>query len=86
MKTGEKSTLNTAGVFVSIGLKPNTDYLKGVLPLDNNGYIITNDKLETEIPGVFAAGDVRHHSAQQAITAPGDGASAAIYAQKFITE
>jgi len=84
--TSEKSTLNTAGVFVCVGFKPNTDYLNGVLPLDDNGYIITNNKLETEIPGVFAAGDVRHHSAQQAITAAGDGATAAIYAQKFITE
>jgi thioredoxin reductase (NADPH) len=83
--TGEKSTLDTAGVFVAIGLKPNTGYLKGVLPLDNAGYIATNEKMETEIAGVFAAGDVRLNSVRQAITAAGDGATAAIYAEKFIS-
>ncbi len=86
VKTGEKSTLDVGGVFISIGLKPNTAYLKGVLPLDADGHIITNDRLETEIPGIFAAGDVRHNSARQAIAAAGDGATAAIYAEKFITE
>lgn len=86
VKTGEKSTLDIAGVFISVGLKPNTDYLKGVLPLDNGGYVITNDKMETEIPGIFAAGDIRRNSARQAITAAGDGATAAFYAEKFITQ
>jgi len=86
VKTGKKSTLDVGGVFISIGLKPNTAYLKGVLPLDADGHIITNDRLETEIPGIFAAGDVRHNSARQAIAAAGDGATAAIYAEKFITE
>jgi thioredoxin reductase (NADPH) len=85
-KTGKKSTLEIAGVFISVGLKPNTDYLKGVLPLDDGGYVITNDKMETEIPGIFAAGDIRRNSARQAITAAGDGATAAFYAEKFITQ
>ena len=84
--TGEKSTLDVAGIFISIGLKPNTDYLKGVLSLDATGHITTNDRMETEIPGVFAAGDIRHNSARQAITAAGDGATAAIYAERFISE
>lgn len=84
--TGEKSTLEIAGIFISIGLKPNTDYLKGILPLDATGHITTDDRMETEIPGIFAAGDIRHHSARQAITAAGDGATAAIYAEKFITQ
>jgi thioredoxin reductase (NADPH) len=83
--SGEKSTLEVAGVFVAIGFKPNTDYLKGVLPLDGAGYIITNEKMETKIPGIFAAGDVRLNSAQQAITAAGDGATAAVYAEKFLS-
>jgi thioredoxin reductase (NADPH) len=83
--TGAKSALDVAGIFVSIGLKPNTDYLKGVLPLDDLGHIITNENMETEIPGIFAAGDVRHNSARQAICAAGDGATAAHYAQKFIS-
>lgn len=84
VKTGEKSTLEVGGVFVSVGLKPNTKYLKDVLKLDEGGHIITNEKMETEIPGIFAAGDVRHNSARQAITAAGDGATAAFYAEKFL--
>jgi len=86
VKTGEKSTLDVAGVFISVGLKPSTDYLKGVLPLDDVGYVITNNKMETEIPGILAAGDIRHDSARQAITAAGDGATAAFYAEKFISQ
>ena len=82
--TGEKSTLDVAGIFMSIGFKPNTAYLKGVLPLDAAGYITTNEKMETEIPGIFAAGDIRYNSARQAVTAAGDGVTAAIYAEKFI--
>jgi thioredoxin reductase (NADPH) len=83
--TGEKSTLDVAAVFVAVGLKPSTDYLKGVLPLDQGGYIATNEKMETTVPGIFAAGDVRLNSPRQAITAAGDGATAASYARKFIT-
>jgi len=86
VKTGKKSSLDIAGVFISVGLKPNTDYLKGVLPLDDGGYVITNNKMETEIPGIFAAGDIRRNSTRQAITAAGDGATAAFYAEKFITQ
>ena len=84
--TGEKSTLDVSGVFISIGLTPSTGYLRGVLPLDAAGYIATNEKMETEIPGIFAAGDIRRDSARQAITAAGDGATAAIYAEKFISQ
>ncbi len=86
VKTGGESTLEVAGVFMSIGLKPNTDYLKSILSLDATGLIITDEKMETEIPGIFAAGDVRYNSARQVITAAGDGATAAIYAEKFISE
>ena len=82
--TGEKTTQEIAGIFISIGLKPNTDYLKGILPLDSTGHIGTNDEMETEIVGIFAAGDIRHHSARQVIAAAGDGATAAIYAEEFI--
>ncbi len=85
VKTGEKSALEVAGIFISIGLKPNTDYLKGILPLDPAGHIITNGKMETEIPGIFAVGDIRRDSARQAITAAGDGATATIYAEKFLS-
>ncbi len=86
VKTGEESTLDISGIFISVGLKPNTDYLEDILPLDAAGNITTDDRMETEIPGIFAAGDIRHNSAMQAITAASDGATAAIYAQKFVTE
>ena len=84
--TGEKSTLEVAGIFISIGFMPDTDYLKGILLLDAVGHIITNEKMETEVPGILAAGDIRNNSGRQAITAAGDGATAAIYAEKFLTE
>ena len=86
VQTGEKSALDVAGIFIAIGVKPDTDYLKGILPLDATGHIITNEKMETEIPCIFAAGDIRYNSARQAVTAAGDGATAAIYAEKFLTE
>ena len=86
VKTGEQSTLEVSGVFVSIGFQPDTGFLKDILTLDETGHIITNEKMETGIPGIFAAGDIRHNSARQAITAAGDGATSAIYAEKYLTE
>ena len=79
------SILQLAGVFVAIGSEPNSAQWRGLLPLDEEGYIITNELMETKIPGVFAAGDVRHNSARQAITAAGDGATAAISAVRFLS-
>ena len=85
-QTGEKSVLDVPGVFVAVGFKPNTDYLKGIIPLDATGAIITDSKMATEMPGIFAAGDIRSNSGRQAIAAAGDGAIAAIYAERFIAE
>jgi len=82
--TGEQSALEVAGIFMAIGLKPNTDYLKDVLPLDELGHVIINERMETKIPGVFAAGDIRSGSIRQTISAAGDGATAAFYAKRFI--
>jgi len=79
------STLELAGVFVAIGSEPNSAQWRGLLPLDKMGYVITNELMETKIPGIFAAGDVRHNSARQAITAAGDGATAAISAERFLS-
>jgi len=81
---GEKSVLDISGIFVAVGFKPNTDYLKEVLSLDANGAIITNEKMETEVSGIFAAGDIRSSAIRQVIAAAGDGAVAAIYAGRFI--
>jgi thioredoxin reductase (NADPH) len=82
--TGENSTLDVSGIFVATGAKPNTGYLKGVLPLEETGYITINEKMETGVPGIFAAGDIRANSVRQVVAATGDGATAAIYAEKFI--
>lgn len=85
VKTGQKSTLDVDGVFIYVGLKPNTEYLKGIVELDGAGYIVTDERMHTRVPGVFAAGDIRHNSARQAITAAGDGATAAIFAEHYIS-
>jgi len=84
-KNAKISTLELAGVFVAIGSEPNSAQWQGFLPLDEGGYIITNELMETQIPGIFAAGDIRHNSARQAITAAGDGATAAISAERFLS-
>jgi len=86
VKTREESNLGVGGVFIAVGFKPNTDYLKDILPLDADGCIITNERMETEIPGILAAGDIRSNSVRQVIAAAGDGATAAIYADKFLSE
>ena len=84
VKTGEASELKISGVFISVGLVPNTDYLKGVVALDENGAIITDIRMETNLPGVFAAGDIRNNSPRQVIAAAGDGAIAAMQASRFL--
>jgi thioredoxin reductase (NADPH) len=86
VKTGQEMDLPVDGVFISVGLKPETEYLKGALLLDDAGYIVTTETMETEVPGIFAAGDIRKDSGRQAICAAGDGATAAIYAEKFLRE
>jgi thioredoxin reductase (NADPH) len=85
IKNDRISVLELAGVFVAIGSRPNSTQWRELLPLDEEGYIITNELMETKIPGIFAAGDVRHNSARQAIAAAGDGATAAISAARFLS-
>jgi len=85
VKTGEVKLLPIDGVFVAIGFKPETEYLKDLLQLDETGHIITDGKMETNVPGVFAAGDIRYNSGRQAICAAGDGATAAIYVERYLT-
>jgi thioredoxin reductase (NADPH) len=86
VKDGTKSWIPLSGVFVSIGQRPNTDFLKGLLKLDATGYIIVNEKMETDLPGVYAAGDIRTNSIRRMISAAGDGATAAMYADRYIGE
>lgn len=82
--TGKITLLEVAGVFVAVGFRPNTGYLKGLLTLDATGAVVANERMETDVAGIFAAGDIRSNSIRQAIAAAGDGAVAAVSAQKYL--
>src|SRR6266704_3908903 len=84
VKTDEESILPVHGFFLAIGHKPNTDLFKGILEMDKVGYIIPVEHTMTNIPGVFAAGDVTDHRYRQAVTAAGDGCRAAIDAERWL--
>jgi thioredoxin reductase (NADPH) len=85
VNTGETSTLPVTGLFVAIGHRPNTDLFKGVLDMDDNGYLQTAPgSTYTNIPGVFASGDVQDHTYRQAITAAGSGCMAAIDCERWL--
>ena len=84
VKTGAPWTLGLEGVFIYIGLSPNTDFLKGLLPIDNGGHILVNAQMETSVPGIFAAGDVRQKAARQVVSAAGDGAIAAMAVRRYL--
>jgi thioredoxin reductase (NADPH) len=83
--TNERSTLPVTGLFVAIGHRPNTDLFKGVLDMEDNGYLVTAPgSTVTNIPGVFACGDVQDHTYRQAITAAGSGCMAAIDCERWL--
>ena len=84
-KSATMSALEVAGVFVAVGSEPNSAQWRGLLPLDEGGRMITNELMETGLSGIFAAGDIRHNSARQVITAAGDGATAALSAARFLS-
>ena len=84
VKTGEEKSLDVQGLFLAIGHQPNTALFKGIVDMDKTGYIVPIEHTMTNIPGVFAAGDVADHRYRQAVTAAGDGCRAAIDAERWL--
>jgi len=86
VKTEQHSILEVAGVFVAVGLMPNSRSFFNIVDLDDAGYIITDETMATSAPGIFAAGDIRRNSARQVAAAVGDGVTAAMSAFKYLQE
>ena len=86
LKTNEITDFPTQGIFLAIGHIPNTKFLKDLLELDNHGYLKANNHMHTNVPGIFAAGDVQDTRFRQAITAAGSGCMAAMEAEKYLAE
>ena len=83
--TNFSDRMSLAGVFVYVGLEPNTEFVRGIVKTDNAGHIPVNVWMETDVPGIYAAGDIRQNSAAQLVSAAGDGATAATAAFRFIS-
>lgn len=84
VKTGEATDFRTDGVFMFVGTKPISEFAKGVVEMDQKGYIKADEEMRTSVEGIFAAGDVRIKSLRQVITAAADGAIAAVNSEKYI--
>ncbi len=84
LKSGGESDLACAGVFVAIGHVPTTQLFQGIIDMDENGYIVPKDRMQTNVPGVFVAGDCADHVYRQAITAAGMGCSAGIEVERYL--
>jgi len=86
LKTGKAKEIKVSGVFIYVGFLPNSKFVEGIVKLDKEGYIITNEKMQTSMAGIYAAGDVRSKEIRQIGTACGDGTIAAISAINYIKE
>jgi thioredoxin reductase (NADPH) len=86
LKTGQIKDVPVSAVFIFIGQTPNSGFLKDLVDMDKGGHILVNEWMETNVPGIFAAGDVRANSARQVVSSAGDGATAAIRADHYISE
>lgn len=85
-KTGEKKEISVDGVFIAVGISPNTEEFCGVVDMDNGGYIIAGEDGMTSVPGIFAAGDVRTKNLRQIITAVADGANCVSSVERYLNE
>jgi thioredoxin reductase (NADPH) len=86
IKTGEKKTLETQGVFIYIGHYPNSKFLEGQLVMDEHGYVITDERMRTSVEGVFAAGEIQDPVFRQIATSVGQGCAAAMMCEKWLSE
>ena len=86
VNTGEETVIPCSGVFVSVGRSPATELVKDQLALDSSGYVVADETTRTNLPGVFAVGDVRTKALRQIVTAVADGAAAAHYADAYLAE
>ena len=84
LASGKEEEVHPAAVFVFIGLKPNTSFLKDVVDLNESGFIVTTATMETSMPGVYAAGDARAGSTKQLVSAAGEGATAALMIRQYL--
>ncbi len=85
-KSGDITELSCDGIFISIGRKPASESLLGILPLDKNGYVMADESTKTEIPGVYAVGDIRTKALRQIVTAVADGAVAVHFAEEYLAQ
>lgn len=85
-KTNKTAELDAEGAFIAIGSNPNSEILKGIVELDERGYVIADETGKTSVPGIFVAGDVRTKALRQVVTAVSDGANAAISAENYINQ
>lgn len=83
-KTGERSEIKTDGIFIAVGIHPNTESFAGLVEMDANGYIVAGENCETSVPGIFVAGDTRTKELRQIITAVADGANAVNSVQRYL--
>lgn len=86
LETGKIKKIPCSGIFISVGLKPNTEFIRGLIECDKKGFVKTRANLETNVPGIFACGDVRKNLLKQVVVACGEGALAAASAEKYINK
>ena len=86
VSTGEEKQLPVAGIFIAVGIHPNTELLKGMVEMDGAGYIVAGEDCATSIPGIYVAGDIRKKPIRQIITAVADGANAAVSAGAYCNQ